>query len=498
MLQKIYGVLTMTQIIARQQELSILKKLYFSGKPEFLAVYGRRRVGKTFLIREFFRGKGTYFHVTGVKDVPARKQLRNFTEEFKRVFGYPPTKSPKDWQDAFTLLREAIDALPGSERIIIFFDELPWLATHRSGFLQDLDHFWNRHMSSNNRILLVVCGSAATWMIEKIVRHKGGLHGRLTALMNLKPFTLCETEEFLKSQGVILDRKQIIDLYMALGGIPKYLTYVERGLSSLQIINKVCFRGPLTNEFEELYSSLFENYEHHVAVIRALAERNQGLTKIEIAKTTGLTPGGGMNVILENLEQSGFIMLIPDLGKIKKNLRYRLLDEYSLFYLRWIEQEKKLNIGGIDTNFWLNAGGSSESRAWAGYTFEGICMKHIAPLKEALGIAGVLTHTSGWIYRPTKGSSEKGAQIDLVIDRADNCINLCEVKFNNDLFVINKSYEKELRERKAIFLEKTGARKTLFLTFITPYGISKEAGYFGIVNKELTMDDLFLSARTHE
>ena len=401
----------MAKIIARKQELSILEKLYNSGKSEFLAIYGRRRVGKTFLIREYFRDKGIYFHITGVKDAPVRKQLRNFVDEFKRVFGHSPTLNPKDWQEAFSLLSEAAERLPGSQRIILFFDELPWLATHRSGFLQDLDHFWNRYISSNNRILLIVCGSAATWMIRKVVHHKGGLHGRLTALINLKPFDLCETEEFLKSQDIVFDRKQVIDLYMALGGIPKYLTYVERGLSSRQIINKVCFGGPLTDEFGELYSSLFENYEHHVAVIRALAERNHGLTKIEISKATGLTPGGGMNSILEDLEQSGFIMLIPDLTKIKKSLRYRLLDEYSLFYIRWIEQAKRLNIGGIDTNFWLNVEGSPSSRSWAGYTFEGICMKHIASIKEALGIAGVQTQTSGWIHKPEKGGSEKGAQI---------------------------------------------------------------------------------------
>jgi AAA+ ATPase superfamily predicted ATPase len=485
----------MSTIIARQQELKTLGKIHCSGKSEFLAVYGRRRVGKTFLIREFFRDKGTYFHITGVKDAPVGKQLRNFMDEFKRVFQTPPSSVLKDWQQAFSLLREAIDASSGSQPIILFFDELPWLATHRSGFLQDIDYFWNRYMSNNNRIILIICGSAAAWMIRKIVQHKGGLHGRLTATIHLKPFDLSETEQFLKSQDVILDRRQIIELYMAIGGIPKYLTYVERGFSSVQIVNKICFKGPLVDEFDELYSSLFEKHDRYIEVVRALAKRNQGLTKTEIAQATDMTPGGGMNVILEDLEQSGFIMLIPDLGKTKKNLRYRLLDEYSLFYIRWIEKAKSLNIGGIDPNFWLNMEGSPESRAWAGYTFEGICMKHLSAIKETLGISGVLTHTSGWLYKPVRKSSEKGAQMDLVIDRADNCVNLCEVKFSNDTFVINKNYEQELRQRKSIFIDKIGTRKTVFLTFITLYGISKEAGYFGIVDKEITMDDLFQPAR---
>ena len=486
----------MSQIIARQQEIKTLNKINSSGKPEFLAIYGRRRVGKTFLIREFFRNQGTYFHITGVKDTPMKKQLRNFMDEFKRVFKTHSIISPKDWQEAFSLLRDAIDETPGSERIILFFDELPWLATHRSGFLQDLDYFWNRYLSTNNRIVLTVCGSAAAWMIRKIVQHKGGLHGRLTATIQLKPFDLAETELFIKSQGVNLDRRQIIEIYMAIGGIPKYLTYVERGLSSMQLINKICFNGPLVNEFEELYSSLFEDYDRYVLIVRSLAKRNQGLTKTEISESTGITAGGGMNVILEDLERSGFILLIPYLGKIKKNLRYRLLDEYSLFYIKWIEKAKTLNIGGVDSNFWINMEGSPESRAWAGYTFEGICMKHLPAIKEVLGISGVITQTSGWFYKPTKKTSDKGAQIDLVIDRADNCINLCEIKFSNDEFIITKSYEQELRQRKSIFIDKTDTKKTIFLTFITLYGISKEAGYFGIVDKELTMNDLFRTERS--
>ena len=208
----------MAQIVAKEEECSTLDGIYKSKKPEFVAVYGRRRVGKTFLIREFFRDKGTYFHITGVKDAPVAKQLRNFRDECKRVFGHSADKPFKTWQEAFSFLRETVDALPGSDRIILFFDELPWLATHRSGFLQDLDHFWNRHMSSNNRVLLIVCGSAAAWMIRKVVRHKGGLHGRLTASIRLMPFTLFETEQFLKSQDIILDRRQVIELYMALGG----------------------------------------------------------------------------------------------------------------------------------------------------------------------------------------------------------------------------------------------------------------------------------------
>lgn len=479
----------MSKIIARHREIKTLDRLFRSGKPEFLAVYGRRRVGKTFLIREFFKDKGIFFHLTGIKDAPVRKQLKNFTQECKRIFG-ELSPSLTNWQDAFFFLSEIIEKRQGKERIILFFDELPWLATHRSGFLQDLDHFWNRHASNDSRVLLIVCGSAAAWMIRKVVHDKGGLHGRLSGSMRLMPFDLFETEQFLKSQGVELERRQIIDIYMALGGVPKYLSYVERGLSSSQVINQICFRGVLASEFDELYSSLFQNYEQYIAVVKALASRNQGLTKIDIASLAKITPGGGMNDLLENLEQSGFILSVPNLQK-GKNIRYRLIDEYSLFYLRWIEPAKMLNIGGVDTNFWLNAEGSAESKAWAGFAFEGICMQHIGAIKKALGISGVQTQTSGWFYRPEKGSLEKGTQIDLVIKRADHCTHLCEIKFSQDEFTISKAYEQELRYKKAIFLEKTKTKDTIFFTFITLYGVNKASGYFGIVDSELTMDDLF-------
>ncbi len=482
----------MSQIVAREKQIRILEKLLGSGRPEFLAIFGRRRVGKTYLIREFFRNKGIYFHLTGVKEAPLSKQLKNFAAEFKRVFGYPP-QLPKDWQEAFALLTEATEKIKGSGRIILFFDELPWLATRRSGFLQDLDYAWNRHFSGNNRILLIVCGSAAAWMIRHVVREKGGLHGRLTESIRLLPFDLSETEQFLKSRNIVLDRRQIIDIYMAIGGVPKYLSYVERGLSSSQIINKICFSGPLLEEFDELYSSLFEDHDNHINIIRALASRNQGLTKVEIARAAGKKPGGGLNKILDELEQSGFVLIIPNLGKKKKEVRYQLSDEYSLFYIRWIEPTTKLNVGGLDTNFWLNMEGSSQARTWSGFAFESLCMKHIANIKQALGISGVQTQTAGWFYKAKKKSPDRGAQIDMLIDRADNCINLCEIKLhhNSKPFVISKSYEQELREKKAVFLNKTETKKTIFFTFITLYGVNKESGYFGIVDKELTMDDLF-------
>lgn len=481
----------MEQIFARQQELKVLDKIYRSNLPEFLAIYGRRRIGKTFLVRQFFKKKGLYFELTGIKDGSLKQQLNSFRIEFSRLFGVEPATKVLDWFEALNQLRIMIEKISSKERIILFFDELPWLATHRSGFLQALDHFWNRYMSDDPRVILIVCGSAASWMIKKVIRNKGGLHGRLTAQIRLLPFTLTETENFLISRGFELNRKQLIDIYMSVGGVAKYLTLVERGQSSLQIVSQLCFDGPLFREFDELYSSLFENHTRHITVVKALSEQRAGLTQTEICKATGMTSGGGIGIILDELEASGFIAPMRTFGKKKKDTHYRLVDEYSLFYLKWITQAKSLDLRGVDEYFWLKMGNTPAGRAWSGYAFESLCLKHIRKIKDALGIGAVLTSESEWVYKPIKDSLERGVQVDLLLDRADNCINLFEIKYASDEFVIDKGYAGELRAKKSIFLEKTQTKKSVFLTLITTFGLKKNVAEAEVVEIELTMNDLF-------
>ena len=480
----------MAQILAREREVKLLEKLYDSKQPEFLAIYGRRRIGKTFLIRQFFKEKGIYFELTGIKNGSYKHQLRSFEIEFFRVFGNKPSQKTNNWLDAFDELRIAIEKSPKKGRIILFFDELPWLATPKANFIQALDHFWNRYLSDDPRIILIVCGSAASWMIKKIICDKGGLHGRLTEKIRLLPFDLQETERFLLNRGITLDRKQLIDLYMSIGGVAKYLTYIEQGRSSLQEVNRICFHGPLFKEFDELYSSLFSNYHQHIAIVKALAKQSSGLTKTQISEATKIALGGGLTDILHELEDSGFIHSSANFLKKKHEMRFRLIDEYSLFYIKWIEQAKSVDLKGYEENFWLKAGNSPSGRAWFGYAFEVLCLKHIYKIKEALGIAGVITKESSWIYKPSS-EDDQGAQIDLLIDRADNCINLCEIKFTNELFNIDKNYATQLQSKKNIFIEKTHSKKSVFLTLITPYGVKKNATGIGVMDVEVTMDDLF-------
>lgn len=477
-------------IIGRQKELEILDRLWNSKKAEFLAVYGRRRIGKTFLIYQFFKDKGVYFEITGSHNATKKEQLKNFAREFRDLFG--DNSEFQDWGDAFDALHQKIQHLNPDQKFIFFIDELPWLASPKSGFLSALDHFWNRYLSRMPNVLLIVCGSAAHWMIKKVIHNKGGLHNRLSEQIKLEPFTIRETELFVKSQNIDFSRKQIAELYMAFGGVAKYLSDLPQGKSASQIINAFCFQqqGRLISEFSKLYDSLFENSSRHLEVIRALAKRPRGGIKHgDLLKVVSLSPGGSSTTVLEELEEAGFIMSQTSFGKSKKERIYRLVDEYSLFYLRWIEPIKENILRQFDEDYWNKQHGSSSWNEWAGHAFENICLKHTSSIKKKLGISGITTTESHWQYIPSD-KNENGAEIDLVIDRADSCINLCEMKFCNETFSVDKHCTKNLENKRNVFREKTKTKKTLFTTLVTTYGLKKTDSLSNL--SEVTLEDLFI------
>ncbi|MGL5264268.1 MAG: AAA family ATPase [Candidatus Rhabdochlamydia sp.] len=483
----------MNVIIGRKKELELLQEIYESSEPQFLAVYGRRRIGKTFLISEFFKNKGVYFEITGMKEGSKSEQLFQFAYEFSRQFNAGERITPPEsWAQALNLLHEAIEKIE-DRRIILFFDEVPWLASPRSKFLNALEHFWNRYISRNKNVIMIICGSSASWVIRNIINNKGGLHGRVTRKMRLIPFTLSETEKYLKSRHIELERKQIIDIYMAMGGVPKYLSYIARGKSAAQVINDVCFslNGGLYNEFDNLYKSLFENYEHHIAIVKTLSKAIDGLTKNELLDKVKLTSGGTSSRIIEELVDAGFLIHVPSFNKKKSGGIYRLIDEYSLFYLTWIAEISKIGLENVDSEFWIKKQGTSKWTTWSGCAFESLCLKHIQKIKKALGISGISTIESGWHYSPKKELNESGAQIDLIIDRADKCINLCEMKYSHAEFTIDKSYVENLQNKKNVFKNQTETTKTLFMTMVTTYGVKKNTHYLSVVDNQLTMDDLF-------
>lgn len=481
-------------IVGRTAELAVLDKIIASAQAEFLAVYGRRRIGKTYLISEYFKPKGYYFELTGTKDASLKTQLNNFREEFADAF-YAGVKqeAPKSWQEAFNQLRRKVEELDTNTKVIIFLDELPWLAARRSGILKSLEHMWNRYLSRFKNVILIVCGSAASWMLRKIIYNKGGLYGRLTAEIHLKPFTLGETEAYLQARGIFLDRKQVIDLYLVFGGVAKYLSSISKGKSSAQIISETCFspEGALPLEFPKLYDSLFDKAQQHIAIVSALLSKKSGMTQEEILKKTGIRSGGSFTRVLNELEESGFIQSTTEFLNKKREAKYRLIDEYSLFYLTWIKPVVGNQFKNIAKNYWQTLQNSPAYAAWSGYAFEGICLKHVDKIIEALKLSVVARSCSVWSYRPNKEEPQAGAQIDLVIDRADNCINLCEIKFCNSPFQVTKSYAEKLRYKKACFQMQTKTKKSLFITLISSYGAMVNQYYLASVDNQLSMDVLF-------
>jgi uncharacterized protein len=476
----------MEKLIGRDTERKLLEKGLVSKEAELIAVYGRRRVGKTFLIRSVYKDHMA-FEFTGIHEASFSDQLENFTISLQKVFKSPiPLAAPDSWLKAFDLLQQYLVARKGKRKSVIFFDEFPWIHTPRSGFLQAFEHFWNTWASRQPGLIVIICGSAASWMIENIVRNKGGLHNRISQTIRLLPFTLGEMETYLTGRGVNLDRYQLLQLYMSMGGIPQYLKAIQPGESAAQHIDRSFFTkdGVLKEEFRNLYQSLFANAQHHIAVVKALARKNAGLTRNEIINVCHLSSGGTTTRLLEELEESGFITPYIPFDKSTKDSIYKLSDEYSIFYLKFIEGARASGAGT-----WLRIASSSSYSSWGGFAFESTCQKHIEQLKQALGIAGVHTETSAW--RNIADETAKGAQVDLLLDRKDHCINICEMKFSASPYTIDKKYAAELENKLNVFKTATKTKKTLFLTMVTTYGVKQNTYYTGLVQNEITMDALF-------
>ena len=476
----------MEQLTGREEEKKILLKSLSSPEAELIAVLGRRRVGKTFLIRSVCKDS-LVFEFSGIHEAGLNDQLQNFSLAIqKSLHSKIPVARPENWIQALDFLQEYLLTKIDKKKAVVFLDEFPWIHTARSGFLQAFEHFWNTWASRQPNLVIVICGSSASWMFDNIIHNKGGLHNRISKVIRLLPFNLGETEKYLKSRGVILDRYQVLQLYMAMGGIPQYLKSIEPGESAAQNIDRLCFTkdGILKTEFKNLYQSLFDNAQHHIAVIRALSKKTKGLTRNEIIEICALSSGGTTTRLLEELEESGFITSYIPFNTAGKDSIYKLSDEYSLFYLKFIEGSRDTGSGT-----WLRLATGSSYSSWCGLAFESLCQKQVLQIKRALGIEAVHTEISVWRFFPKKG--EQGAQIDLLIDRQDRCINICEMKFSQSEFVIDKKYAIELENKLTVFRENSKSKKTLFLTLVTSYGVKKNSYYTSLVQNEVTMDALF-------
>jgi hypothetical protein len=470
-------------IIGRKKERRLLKEISESNRSEFVAVYGRRRVGKTFLIREVFEYNFAFQH-TGKLCGSRTEQLKEFANSL-RSSGMENVETPESWSDAFYMLKNFLSSLKEGKKII-FIDELPWMDTPSSKFVNALEHFWNSWATMRKDIVLIVCGSATSWIISNIVMNYGGLHNRLTHQIYIEPFTLYECELYAKARNLGMNRRSILETYMILGGIPFYWDFLRRELSWAQNIDNMFFtkNGEMQREFDALYSSLFRNPEMYVNIITALGTKKCGMTRSEIIDYLGENQGGKLTKILSELEQCDFIRVYNSIGKSKKDSLYQLIDNFTLFYFNFMQHKSNFL-----KNHWLSQLKKPQYRTWSGLAFERVCFQHVEQIKKALGISGVSCGVYSWIYRP-KSSDEKGVQIDMLIDRDDNVINLCEMKFSDSEYSITAAYDSELRRKASVFESVTSTKKAVRTIMITSYGLKRNEWSNDIFN-QVVMDDLF-------
>lgn len=479
-------------MIGRKKERALLENLYSSDKSQFVAVYGRRRVGKTYLVNEVFGERITFRHAglspiesgSNISDSPLKRQLRHFYNSLL-LHGMEKSRCPENWMDAFLMLELFLQRRDDGRRQLVFIDELPWLDTAKSGFMTAFEGFWNTWACSRRNLMVVVCGSATSWMTDKLINNHGGLYNRITCELKLSPFTLGECEEYFESENIKLSRYDIVQSYMITGGVPYYLSYYQRGLSLAQNVDSLFFgkNSPLRHEFTRLFSAIFVNPEQMIAIVRAIGAKHYGCTRSDIAKASGILEGGTMTKALSALIASDFIIKYVPFGCSRKEEHYRLTDPFCNFYLRFVENQSELA-----SDFWLTNIDSQEIVTWRGLAFENVCFNHVEQIKRSLGISGVNSAVSAWSKRK---NDEGPSQIDMIIERKDNIVNMCEIKFYGSEVVVDKNYDKVLRNRAVLLSGEISPKIAISSVLITTFGL-KYNEYSGIFDNVVCMDDLFV------
>jgi predicted AAA+ superfamily ATPase len=467
-------------LIGRRTEIEELNDAYHSGRPEFVAVYGRRRVGKTFLVRSLYEKEFVFFF-TGIANSNQPESLAQFAKSCSE-YSARAIVPPKNWFEAFDVLRPILEK-SRRRRKVVFLDELPWMDTPGSDFVKSLEHFWNSWASAQDDVMLIVCGSAASWVIDKLLSDRGGLYGRVTRRIRVEPFTLSECEQYYAENGFVCNRKQIVEGYMILGGIPYYLNMLRKRDGIVRNVERLCFTcgGALRSEFDLVFASLFRNADRHKLIVEALAVKASGLSRDDLARQTGLPNGGNLSKTLAELEASGFLRSYrPFTGK-KKGSLYQLIDPFSLFYLKTIAGSPD-----DDAGFWAKYRESAGFRSWSGYAFEQVCLAHIPQIKKALGISGVISRSFSWRSKTV----DPGAQVDIVIDRNDGIISLCEVKYSETEYAITKEVDTNLRRKREAFKAETKTRKAVHLVLVTLNGMKRNQ-YSDTVQADVSADGLF-------
>ena len=470
-------------LIGREKEQELLRKAFQADRSRFIAVYGRRRVGKTFLIREFFDYSFTFQH-SGLAKGKYNEQLAAFADSLADAGAADPG-TLTNWMDAFGKLKDLIKK-SGDKRKVIFLDELSWMDTVRSDLLMAIENFWNGFASARKDVVLIICTSATSWILNRVIHDKGGLHNRITDKIHLEPFCLRECADFLESKGMHLDYYDILEGYMVMGGVPYYWDFVQSDMSMTQNINAIFFGRDafLKGEFDYLYASVFKKPEDYIKIVTALGKKKIGMTRSELSKETGITCNGAFSRKIQELESCGFIRCYHEFGKKNMGTVIQLIDNYTLFYFKFLER------AATDPKFWEKTIDSPARKAWMGLAFERVCLQHSEQIRKKLGISGVLTDESEWHCKADAEKGVYGSQIDLVIDRNDRTVNLCEMKFSIFEYEINKEYDQKLKEKISDFKKTTNTRSAIHLTLITTYGL-KQNKYSGHIQSVVTAEALF-------
>ena len=470
-------------ILGREKELNILKKAVLDDSSHFIAVYGRRRIGKTFLIREAFGYRFTFQHA-GLSEGGIKEQIFAFESSIKDAGGTFSNKAG-NWLEAFEDLKDLIRSSK-EERKVIFLDELSWMDTQNSNLIIALENFWNGWASARRDIILIVSASATSWMLNKVIHNKGGLYNRLTDRIALDTFTLAECEQYVKACGINLNRDQILQYYMVFGGVPYYWTFLKKGLSIPQNVDQILFDkdAPLKDEFKHLFSSIFRYPETYIKIIRTLALKRAGMSRDELIAGSGVPNSGNLSKKLDELESCGFIRKYVSYGKKSKNSIYHLIDNFTLFYYQFMEKRVS------DPNYWSGRINTPGINAWLGLANERVVLRHVPQIKRKLGISGIGTEEYSWYAAPDKEKGMPGAQIDLLIVRRDRVINLCEIKYSLSEYQMTKKDDEDMRRKISVFTQSTRTRNAIFPTLITNVGLV-ENSYAMNIQATIILDDLF-------
>ena len=471
-------------LIGRENEIKELMEKYNSLESSFVALYGRRRIGKTYLINELFN-ESIIFRHAGIYTGKKKEQLYAFSESLKE-YGLTPEEDLNDWFKAFSCLKKLIKN-SSQKKKVIFLDEIAWMYTKGSNLLRALENFWNGWASARKDVMLIICSSATSWIINNIIHSKGGLYNRVTCQIYLEPFTLGECEKYASYNNLALTKKQIIETYMVIGGVPFYWNYYKKGQSVSQFIDSCFFKNnaPLKREFNYIFLSLFNSPNDYIKIIEALSIKKYGLTRQEIIEETKIIDNGDYTKKLEDLKNCGFIREYSPMNFKKKSIIYQLIDPFTIFHFHFLTKEHN------DDNYWTNQLNTPLINTWQGLAFERICLLHINSIKRALGVSGVYTSVYPWSCKKDLDNGIYGSQIDMVIERKDDIINLVEIKYYESKYIITSNYVDNLARKKNDFVEVTKTKSAIHLTFIALNDV-EENSYSKELQSIINVNDLFI------